>query len=386
MTDSTADFDDIRPYNDSEVHAVMKRLTKNELLVSSIRIMKWPACPDFFKGFADTLVRFYLKRKLSGVKSIREFQSKIIAAVLLKRIIKNTSDGVTFSGLEKLSRDRSYIFMSNHRDIVMDPALMNFVLYLNGFGIPYITFGDNLLLNDTVSDMIRVNNAVIVKRDLPRKEQLEASLHLSEYLNKIRHDGNNFWISQREGRAKDGIDRTNPAIINMFYLSERKKRRSFSEFTRSCNIVPVAISYEKDPCDRVKAWELYIKNKRGTYRKKKNEDLISMVAGISGPKGRIHLSFGEPLTGDYADKNELAQAIDKSIHSLYKLWPGNYIAYDELNKTDKYSDRYTEPEKNRFLSAYHNLKPVVRDLLLSIYANPVCSFEALQGIAATERF
>jgi 1-acyl-sn-glycerol-3-phosphate acyltransferase len=375
MADSTSKFDDIRPYSDNEVPAVMKRLAKNELLVSSFRIMKWPACPDCLTGFSDTLIRFFLKRKLAGIKTVSEFQSKIIADFLLKWVIKNTSDGLTFSGLDTLSRGKSYIFMSNHRDIVLDPALMNYVLYLNGFRIPYIAFGDNLLINDAVSDLIRVNNAVIVKRGLARKEQLNESMHLSEYLNWLKNKGNNFWISQREGRAKDGIDQTNPAIINMFYLSERKNQKSFSEFARSCNIVPVAISYEKDPCDRLKAWELYRKNKRGIHRKRKNEDLISMAAGISRHKGRIHLSFGKPLAGDFKDKKDLACAIDMSIHSLFKLWPGNYIAYDEIFKTEKYADKYTEPEKTRFLSAYRNLNPGVRTMVLMIYANPVCSFE-----------
>lgn len=386
MTDSLSRFDDIRPYSDSEVPAVMKRLAKNDLLVTAVRSMKWPSCPDSFKGIADTLVRFLLKGKLSGIKSVTEFQSRIIAGFMLKWIIKNTTGGLTFSGLENLDNKRSYIFMTNHRDIVLDPALVNYALYLNGFSIPYIAFGDNLLINDAVSDLIRVNNAVIVKRGLARKEQIEAAIHLSEYLNNLRGQGNNFWISQREGRAKDGIDLTNPAIINMFYLSERKKQGSFSEFARSCNIVPVAISYEKDPCDRLKAWELYIKNKKGVYNKRKNEDFISMVAGLSRYKGRIHLGFGEPLAGEYKDKNELAYAIDRSIHSLYKLWPGNYIAYDEFYKAGKYSDKYTVYDKNNFLLAYRNLKPEVRTLVLTIYANPVCSFESWQHIAATERF
>ena len=386
MTVSTDNFDDIRPYRDDEVPAVMKRLAKNELLVSTIRIMKWPSCPGYLKGFADSLVRFLLKKRLSRIKTVYEFQSRIIADFLLKWIIKNTSDGLTFSGLEKLDKDKSYIFMTNHRDIVLDPALVDYVLYLNGFSIPYIAFGDNLLINDAIADLIRVNHAVIVKRGLARKEQLEASIHLSEYLNNLRREGKNFWISQREGRAKDGIDQTNPAIINMFYLSERKKKNSFSEFARSCNIVPVAISYEKDPCDRIKGWELYRKNKHGIHRKKKNEDLISMVAGLSRDKGRIHISFGEPLAGDYKDKNELANAIDRCIHSLYKLWPGNYIAYDHLYKMKKYSDKYTQYEKNMFLLSYRNLKPEVRTIVLKTYANPVCSFESWQHIAATERF
>ncbi len=370
------EFDDIRPYNDNEVPAVMKRLSQNMLLVSSVRMMKWPSCPDRLKIYADRLVRFFLKRKLLRIRSVSEFQSRIIADYLLKKILEKTSSGITYSGIDKLSRDKSYIFMTNHRDIVLDPALLGYVLYLNGFSVPYIAFGDNLLLNDAVSDLIRINNAVIVKRGLARREQLTASTHLSEYFNILRNEGKNIWISQREGRAKDGIDQTNPAVINMFYLSERKKHAGFSEFIRSCNIVPAAISYEKDPCDRLKAWELYRKMKKGVHKKRKNEDLISMVAGLTGDKGRIHISFGEPLAGEFEDKNDLAHAIDRSIHSLYKLWPANYIAYDHLFETGRYSGEYTEKEKEVFLNAYNNLRPEVRNLLFKIYANPVRSFEA----------
>jgi 1-acyl-sn-glycerol-3-phosphate acyltransferase len=377
-------FDDIRPYNDSEVVAVMKRLSQNDLLVSSFRTMKWPSCPESLKGIADWVVRFFLKRKLSRIRSVTKFQSQIIADFLLKRIIESSSESLTYSGIEKLDKDKSYIFMTNHRDIVMDPALVNYAHYLNGFSIPYIAFGDNLLLNDAVSDLIRINNGIIVKRGLARKEQLEASMHLSEYLNFLRNEGNNFWISQREGRAKDGVDRTNPAIINMFYLSERKKDGGFAEFIKECNIVPAAISYEKDPCDRLKAWELYRKNKNGAHIKKKNEDLISMLAGLSGDKGRIHISFGAPLTGDFEDKNALANAIDREIHTLYRFWPRNYIAYGHLFKTEKYADKYTQPEKEAFLNAYNNLKPEVRSLVFTIYANPICSFESYLMTVSTD--
>src|SRR5512145_1646290 len=182
MTDSISRFDDIRPYIDNEMPAVMKRLSENKLLVSSFRIMKWPSCPEPLKGLADWLIRFSLKRRLSAIKTVSEFQSQVIADYLLRRIIETTSDGVTYSGIEELSREKSYIFMTNHRDIVLDPALVSYALYKNGFSIPYIAFGDNLLINDAVSDLIRINNGVIVKRGLARKEQIEASMHLSEYL------------------------------------------------------------------------------------------------------------------------------------------------------------------------------------------------------------
>jgi 1-acyl-sn-glycerol-3-phosphate acyltransferase len=380
MTYTTEEFDDIRPYRDDEVPLAMKRLTQNELLISTVRKIKWPSCPEILKGFANILISFFLKRKLLGIKTITEFQSKIVGKYFIQWVLSNSSDGLTYSGLENLQKDKPYIFITNHRDISLDPALVSYVLHLNGHRIPYVTFGDNLLINDSISDLIRVNNAVIVKRHLSIREQLKASVHLSKYINYIRNEGNNLWISQREGRAKDGIDKTNPAIIKMLYLSDRKKQIDFSIFAKSCNIVPVAISYEKDPCDRIKGWELYRKSQKGEHKKRKNEDLISLAAGVSRDKGRIHLSFGNPLVENFKNEKEVAEAIDTAIHTLYKLWPENYIAYDRLFETEKYSDQYTETEKQTFLSAYQNLVPEVKTFVLKIYANSICSFESHQNI------
>ncbi len=369
-------FEDIRPYQDDELPAVLKRLPKNELLISTVRMIAWPGCPAFLLTPVNLLVKLMLKRKLSQIKTIDEFQVKIVGDLLLEWVISHSIDKLSSSGLENLSDDRSYIFICSHRDIVLDSALLNYTLHHAGHKVPYISFGDNLLINELVSDLIRINKAFIVKRDLSPREQLKAAKHLSAYISHIQQEGNHFWIAQREGRAKDGIDTTNPAIIKMFYLSERKTQPDFAAFIKSRNLVPVAISYEKDPCDRIKGWELYRKQKIGEHKKKKNEDLIAMAAGISGQKGRVHISFGKPLDEDYQNEKEVAQAIDEAIHSQYRLWPCNYIAHDVISESATYQNEYNAQEKELFLSQYDNLIPEVRNNVLHSFANPVSSRDA----------
>ena len=369
-------FEDIRPYRDEELPAVLKRLPNNELLISTGRMIAWPGCPDFLSTPVNFLVRLMLKRKLGKISSIDEFQVKIVGDLLLNWVISHSIDKLSSSGLENLSQDRSYIFISNHRDIVLDSALLNYTLHHAGHKVPYIAFGDNLLINELVSDLIRINKAFIVKRDLSPREQLKALKHLSSYIKYIQSEGNHFWIAQREGRAKDGIDTTNPAIIKMFYLSERKTQPDFSAFVKSRNIVPVAVSYEKDPCDRIKGWELYRKQKIGEHKKRKTEDLISMAAGISGQKGRVHIAFGKPLDNDYQNEKEVAQAVDEAIHHQYRLWPCNFIAHDVISGAETYRNEYNSTEKEQFLSPYDNLIPEVRDVVLQCFSNPVTSRDA----------
>ncbi|MBU3914532.1 1-acyl-sn-glycerol-3-phosphate acyltransferase [bacterium] len=378
MTFDYSKFNDIRPYLDDEIPAVMKRLATNSLLISTARMIVFPSCPVWLKGVVDFFLKRFFSYILNKIKTVQEFQVRIIGNLFMKWVINKSTNGVTSAGMEYLSKDKAYIFISNHRDIALDSALIDYVLHHAGYGIPYIAFGDNLLMNDLVSDLIKVNKSFTVKRDLPPREQFKALMHLSEYINRIHQNGEHFWIAQKEGRAKDGIDITNPAIVKMFHLSERKQQPDFAAFIKSLNIVPVAISYEKDPCDRIKAWELYRKNKKGEHKKKKNEDLISIAAGITGNKGRIHINFSPPLEADFNNEKQVALALDKAIHSHYKLWPGNYIAYDETYETDKYSTQYTETEKANYLAQYQNLKQEVRHVLLKTHANPVLSFESLK--------
>ncbi len=369
-------FHDIRPFSDEEFNIVKKRLVKNPFLISTIRTMVWPRIPEWLNSGADFMIRNGLRLRLAGIKSIDDFQKKILGEHLLKWVLDHSAEELTCSGLEKLDSKKNYIFISNHRDIALDSAIIDYLLHKAGHRVPFIAFGDNLLINEMVEDLIRINKAFIVKRNLPVKQQLKALKHLSEYINLIFRDQESIWIAQREGRAKDGIDQTNPAIIKMFHLAERKSQPDFSAFVKSMRIVPVAVSYERDPCDRLKARELHRIKQKGTYSKKSKDDLVAMACGISGYKGNIHVSFSKPLGEGFCNEKEVALAIDREIHQNYRLWPSNYIAWDLYHDSDRFSDQYRPEEKEAFLHDYENLKSEIRKVLFGIYAAPILSKES----------
>ncbi len=368
-------FDDIRPYTDDEVPGIIARLRRNKWLTSNLRMLAWRDCPHFLTRIVDYFVGVYLRRHLKGISTVSEFQHNIVLSKLMPIVVKNTIEALSTSGMEKLDHNKAYLYITNHRDIVLDSALLNDVLTKDGFPTTQIAFGDNLLINETVSDLIRINKSFIVKRNLPMREQIKATINLSHYIFHALKLGDSVWLAQREGRAKDGDDRTNASILKMLNISQRKGGMKFNEFIRFCNIVPVAISYEYDPCDKLKGWELHRKKKHGSHVKGKTEDLVSMFAGIKGSKGRVHVGFGEPLGGDIKNEKTAAAAIDQSIHTNYRLWPNNYIAYDYINSSEKYKDRYTSAESELFLRRYKHLSEEVRKETLLSYANPVVNNE-----------
>ncbi|MFP4179731.1 MAG: 1-acyl-sn-glycerol-3-phosphate acyltransferase [Spirochaetaceae bacterium] len=364
-------FDDIRPYRDEEVKEVLHRLGKSDQLMSSIRTVFLPKIPKFLGPLADKAVRFYLHKKLQNMNTVDQFQKKVSIDTLLHPIVKKSISGLSYSGLEHLDRDKAYVFITNHRDIVLDPALLNYILTKNGFSFAQIAIGDNLLVHEVVTDIIRLNRAFIVKRNLPFRQQFEESLRLSKYIQHVLDNGESLWIAQKAGRSKDGIDTTNPAVLKMLYFSKRKEKVPFNEFVNNIHIVPVSISYEYDPCDRIKAWEVYRKRTHGVHNKRKYEDLISILAGLKGFKGKVHYSFNEPIRGEFKDDKALAEVIDKKIQSGYKLWPTNFIAYDEVHNTDLFAQSYSQFEKQRFFLRFRRLSDEVRKVLLESYANPV---------------
>ncbi len=247
-------------------------------------------------------------------------------------------------------------------------------LYDYGFNFPQIAFGDNLMINDIITDIIRANNGIIVKRNLPMREQIRESLKLSTYMCSVIDNGSSIWIAQREGRAKDGKDDTNPAVLKMIYLSKRKEL-SFSEFLGKYKIVPVSISYEYDPLDRAKSWSVYRERIHGFHVKRKYEDLIHMASGLKGYKGRVNLVFNKPLEGAFENETAAAKSMDELIHKSYKLWKTNYIAYDLLNKSTKYDSKYTNKDVSSFLKRYKRLSLDVREIVFESYANPVVNYE-----------
>lgn len=367
-------FDDIRPYNNDELPGVLRKIIRDKWLIDGIRTTMMPHSSKSLKSFINFYIRMYLRIRFLGIKTTDEFKRKISLGVVIKDLIKNTTSNITYTGLDYLDPDKRYVFISNHRDIVLDPALLVNVLSKNGFKIPYIAFGDNLILKDIVGDLIRINSGFIVKRNLTIREQVKESKRLSAFINSILDSNNSIWVAQREGRAKDGIDTTNPAVIKMVYLAQRKEM-SLSDFIRKLSIVPVSISYEFDPTDELKGWALYRKRTYGNHLKRRFEDLIHITRGMKGFKGNVNLSFSRPLEGEFNSVQEVAEAIDTKIQTGYKLWTTNYIAYDTFKKTDKYSNRYNKAEAQKFLKRYKKLPEYVRNIILESYANPVLSFE-----------
>ena len=368
------DFDDIRPCTDEELPSILKRIAGNKWILEGVRTAYFSKAPKIFNKFIESIIHLFLKFKISGIKTTDQFREKISLNILVKNLVRDTTAGISYTGLDNLDLKKSYIFISNHRDIVLDPAFMIATLYGYGFNFPQIAFGDNLMINEIITDIIRVNNGLIVKRNLPMREQIKESLKLSAYMCSVIDKGTSIWIAQREGRAKDGLDDTNPAILKMIYLSIRKQM-SFSGFLEKYPIVPVSISYEYDPLDRAKSWSIYRERIHEFHVKRKYEDLIHMASGLKGYKGRVNLAFSEPLTGNLKNEAKAAKFMDEKIQKSYKLWKTNYIAYDLLNKCQKYDSKYTQDEVANFLKRYNRLSSGVREIVFESYANPVLSFE-----------
>ncbi|MCF6334343.1 MAG: 1-acyl-sn-glycerol-3-phosphate acyltransferase [Spirochaetales bacterium] len=368
------DFDDIRPYTNEELPEVLKRIAVNKWITGGIRQLYLPHLHKMFYNPVEKLIYYYLLLKIRDIKTTDEFRKKISLDILVKNLVRDTTAGISYSGLENLDLKKKYIFISNHRDIILDPAFMIRTLYDYGFNFPQIAFGDNLMINDIITDIIRANNGIIVKRNLPMREQIRESLKLSTYMCSVIDNGSSIWIAQREGRAKDGKDDTNPAVLKMIYLSKRKEL-SFSEFLGKYKIVPVSISYEYDPLDRAKSWSVYRERIHGFHVKRKYEDLIHMASGLKGYKGRVNLVFNKPLEGAFENETAAAKSMDELIHKSYKLWKTNYIAYDLLNKSTKYDSKYTNKDVSSFLKRYKRLSLDVREIVFESYANPVVNYE-----------
>ena len=369
-------YKEIEPYRNEEFLEAMDRLRNNKELRGYLRKAAFPRIPGFLNSTFEFFISLYVKHNLRNVKTPYEFQATIIKTVIGKMIDK-TINNISFSGMDRLDKDKRYLFLSNHRDIVLDPALTNYMMTKNSMPTFEIAFGDNLLINELVADLIRINKSFIVKRNhkSPRA-QLEATMVLSKYIWYTLHTYDSVWIAQREGRAKDGNDMTNPAILKMFFLSQRKGGLPFNEFMNELKLVPIAISYEFDPCDRLKAREMERRDKQEVYVKRKGEDFISMIKGITDYKGNVHISVGQPLYGDYKDSREAADDIDKFIHCNYKLWPSNYAAYDRLHKTDKYAEKYDDAYKEKFFKRFERLPENILEYALKAYSKPVENAES----------
>ncbi|TQV72343.1 cytochrome C oxidase Cbb3 [Aliikangiella marina] len=364
-------FDDIRPYRDSEVVSVINKLVAEKELQNSVAIYTLPYIYKFFPSLARLIVKVSLKMRVKQVRSVSDVQNEM--AKYLFRLIKKSTDGFSYSGLDKLDMNQPTLFVSNHRDIVLDPALVNMALFESGANTVEIAIGDNLLTKEWISDLMRLNKSFIVKRnEKTKRAMLTASKTLSAYIHHALTDnGQHIWIAQREGRAKDGLDKTNAALISMLLLN-KPKELSISDYLKQLNIVPVSISYELDPCDRDKAIELATIEQTGSYQKSEHEDIQSITRGLVGQKGKVHIAFGEIIDGDFQDSKSIAAAIDKQIINNYRLFDSNNAAYELLK------DNSSVPDESHLESRMVNLDANQRRWLLTMYANPVAAKKGLQ--------
>jgi hypothetical protein len=377
-------FDDIRPYNDDEVRPVIERLLVDNELLTAIGRFRFPWAPEWLLFLIKPLIQHFLKRQSAAIHSVYDLQTMLES--YMERMSDDSMSGLHVSGLENLTTDQPHVFISNHRDIAMDPALLSWVLHRNQHKTLRVAIGNNLLSKPYVSDLMRLNKCFIVNRSATApREKLKAAKHLSAYIHSsITDDNASVWIAQKEGRAKDGLDRTNSAVIGMLGLSKPKKV-PLADYINELNIVPVSISYEYDPCDEAKAKELYSHSEFGEYDKDEHEDASSIAKGIVGFKGNVHIHFGEVLTGDYQSTDEVVADIDEAIISNYHVHPSNMVAYcllhgpcdgEALNIPDFHTAAMLE-HKQRFEQRVANCDSRWRDVLISMYANPVVSQQTL---------
>lgn len=374
-------FKEIRPYYDHEVQTVVQEVINNPELVAAICQFRFPKLHKSLGFILRPLIRHKLNSQFASITTIADFQGQI--ANYMDRMIRNSTDGFTTSGLDQLDPNQAYLFIANHRDIAMDPAFVNLALFRQKFNTVRIAIGDNLLQKPYVSDLMRLNKSFIVKRSAKGvREMMKALTQLSGYINhSLLDEKHSIWIAQKEGRAKDGIDLTDPAIVKMFYMSRKKKGSgpSFSEVVNELNIVPVTISYEYDPCDVMKARELNAVATEGRYNKVEFEDIASIVKGISGYKGRVHVHFSQPIRGEFADGNAAAAQIDRKIWDNYRFYPSNWLALEALGGYEDISGKpeISDQERQKFQQHLEAIAEPLRPYVLKMYANPILNSRGL---------
>lgn len=371
-------FDDIRPYDDHQFHQKIAGLVREPGFEHAVRYVM----PDVdYPTFVERLLT---------VKSQMDFQHKIMGP-FLEMLVAKTTAGLSVSGLENYAQGSSHVFITNHRDIVLDASFLNLCFIREHLPITQVAIGNNLLIFDWITDLVKLNRSFIVKRDTGVREALEAAKHLSAYIHHVINDMNeSVWIAQREGRAKDSNDRTQESVLKMLSLGGNSDSKAN---LMELNIIPVSISYEYDPNDYLKVREFLMRRRNPDFKKSQRDDLFSMETGILRQKGRVHFHIGHCINEvlaqlDSTDRAEAVHsacvALDNSIHCGYRIFPCNYIAYDAINETDRYSSQYTAEDVDTF-NAYINgqlakvdepdITPdehkFMRDMMLTMYANPL---------------
>lgn len=372
-------FREIRPYHDEEIRPVLDKLIDDPQLLRSIASFYAPRLTRLMPAVMRIVARRKLQGQLRNVHDVATMQD--IIAEYMDKMIEDTTTSLTHSGMEHLQQGKSYVFISNHRDITMDPAFVNYMLYHAGYETLQIAIGDNLLKKPFVSDLMRLNKSFIVKRSLKGRELLQALILLSEYIHHCIANNHNVWIAQREGRAKDGIDKTDPALLKMLAMGQRKL--PLGESLSQLHIVPVSISYEYDACDVLKAEELYQIETTGSFTKTDKSDIHSIVTGMIGFKGHVHVAFGTELAIDSDDPDTIAAMLDRQILENYALRDSNYLALEHLRKAGMLGDVtldgevdkvVIDAESRRFFDArLQGVDSKLHKQYLFSYANPVLS-------------
>ena len=365
-------FDAIRPFYDTEINKALHNIANHPMMKALMNFS--------FPDVADEVWQEQLRK----THSIRDFQCNFIYQSVQK-VLEKSSEGMTTSGFENLKPNTAYLFVSNHRDILLDTTLLNTALFEHGLVMTASAIGDNLVKKSFLKTLAKLNRNFLVQRGLTPREMLQSSKLLSEYIGQLLlHENRSVWIAQREGRTKDGNDETNPGVLKMVGMGSDEK--NLMDYFRKIQIVPVSISYEYDPTDALKVPQLMAEANNEVYIKEKNEDFTNILSGALGQKKRIHIHVGKVLDAEIdAIKAEndnsnkqvvaLAQVIDDAILSNYKLWPTNFIANDLVNNTNRYSHLYTENEKSLFerrleMRIDHD-NPVALEGFLAMYSNPV---------------
>ena len=381
------EFDAIRPYSDEETGAAIHRLVNDREFLDMIGRFKSPTVARWAPAVLRLLTQRWLVRHFGHYTRVDDLQAGLSGYV--GELVDQTTTRVTTSGLENLSKQHAHLFISNHRDIVFDPMVVNYLLFKNGFHTTRIAIGDNLLANRVFAEMMRLNKSFVVRRSMTSpREMRDAYITLSGFINHSIDSNHSIWIAQREGRAKDGLDHTDPAIIKMFYMSRKKSGLSFAEAMNRLHIVPVSIAYEYDPCDADKARELETRARTGAYIKREGEDTEQIMRGLTGFKGHVHVHFGAPIHDSPDNPKDLAARIDREMHAHYHLHASNLVAHhqrglhpqahatpDTVSDSVVTAETWTpaemeaaEAEMERRLNA---CEPAIRPYLLDMYANPV---------------
>lgn len=375
MTDN---YSDIRPFNDDEVVAVLQRLLTSDELLGALLNYRFPCLPGIIQWLAKPVFSARIKKEFSQVDSVEAFQLWLEPNV--EQLLQRSSTEVVVEGLDKLDPLTPYIWISNHRDIAMDPTMINYSLHRAGWPTSRIAIGDNLLKNPDVADIMRLNKSFIVKRSIDNKRQkLRELQRLSGYIRHSVEEGQSIWIAQREGRAKDNIDKTDTAVLKMLALHGRERKESFAETMQALNPVPVSIQYEWDPCDLMKAQELVSRASASDYQKDDEEDVRSILTGLTGAKGKVTVNFGTPLAAEQLqDADIMASAIDQQLRDMIEVLPVHHAALQMLQQqTGRFNQYRVDSSLNlsKDIDALHqrlaDQSSAVQHRLLENYAAPL---------------